>query len=651
MRHTVAETLKTSSGTSETHNITYTYDNLSRLTGESATCSSPAGSYSEEYTYDVVGNRTYREVLANSVTLTTEYQYYTDGADKLEKETHTGPVACVPVGDTQYYAYAGTSGGLTYKTSGGAPIGKVKAFMLGLPNELAGYMLALMLICVPVSFFAPALARIIRRREQKGLSLYHRCLCVLLAYMMLISPAGLESVAQASSQYSQISTADWAGYKYIEYTYDDNGSCITKTTKNSSNTAVESVAYTYSLHNKLDTVTTDPITGNTVSVVEYTYNDEGIRVKAVSYDMPRGGGTHTNVITKTFLIDSQNHTGYAQVLEESDGTTRTTYTIGDDVITQCAGTTPKHLIYDGQGSTRQLTDSAGALITDQTFNYDAYGVMVGYSGTPQTNLRYTGEYYDTALKQYNLRARYYNPLNGRFNQVDAFAGNISDPISLHKYCYVHDNPVNGVDPTGLFKFSPGMLRLVKAFGVDMAIRIMIGIRATAVLGDEYQKTVNPLAKINRWIGIVSQMEPDQQWIREFMLRPDIVDVQNETVHEIKPDNPAGIALGEKQIDNYIDVLDVRYPGSFFRPGTWTPPQYSYELAHVPGIPGLSARIRTRNAGFGIIAYTVDPNPETIIATVVISYEVSKAISAKLADMARLEGHIGMATTLSVMGGF
>jgi hypothetical protein len=162
--------------------------------------------------------------------------------------------------------------------------------------------------------------------------------------------------------------------------------------------------------------------------------------------------------------------------------------------------------------------------------------------------------------------------------------------------------------------------------------------------------VNPLAKVNRWIGTISDVPPDQ-WIQEFMLRPDIVDVENQTVYEIKPDNPASIALGEKQIDNYIDVLDTRYPGSFFYPGTWSPPRYSYELGHIPGFPGLSVRIRTRNAGFGIIAYTVDPNPETVIAVVVISYEVSKAISAKLADMARLEGHIGMASTLSVMGGF
>ena len=66
----------------------------------------------------------------------------------------------------------------------------------------------------------------------------------------------------------------------------------------------------------------------------------------------------------------------------------------------------------------------------------------------QTSLLYTGEQYDGAADQYYLRARYYNPLNGIFNRVDPYAGNMQDPQSLHKYAYVHNNPVNGIDPTG-----------------------------------------------------------------------------------------------------------------------------------------------------------------------------------------------------------
>ena len=52
-----------------------------------------------------------------------------------------------------------------------------------------------------------------------------------------------------------------------------------------------------------------------------------------------------------------------------------------------------------------------------------------------------------------LRARYYQPPTGRFNRVDPFAGNTSDPQSLHKYVYAHANPVIVVDPSGLFSVS------------------------------------------------------------------------------------------------------------------------------------------------------------------------------------------------------
>jgi len=172
-------------------------------------------------------------------------------------------------------------------------------------------------------------------------------------------------------------------------------------------------------------------------------------------------------MVNNYLIDAYNHTGYAQVFEEYDGVNRT-YTIGDDVISQYDGTSVGHFLYDGLGSVRQLTNSSGNVVADQVFNYDAYGVLLGYTGTPQTNLRYTGEYYDTALKQYNLRARYYDPLNGRFNQTDSYSGNNHDPQSLHKYLYCHANPVNAIDPSGNFDY----------FITSIAILIGVAIVAT-----------------------------------------------------------------------------------------------------------------------------------------------------------------------------
>ena len=329
-----------------------------------------------------------------------------------------------------------------------------------------------MLVLIPVVAFAPVIFKLYRRFSKSAcgdtgihLSLFNRCVCVLLSYVMFLGPVVLDSLAQGQIQYSGLCTADWAKDDSISYTYDLNGAVETKTSTTSGNTT-ESVTYEYNLQNRLWRVSTTTYTGGvpdtTVSVVEYTYNPSGIRTQKDTYDTDDGGTTSTNEVVTDYLIDPYNHTGYAQVLEETsdDGTnlTRIQYTIGDDVISQTTSTYSsgwsaggtQYLLYDGHGSTRQLIAQDKSIIDE--YSYDGYGVMLGGNPTPAdqsaTNLLYTGEQFDSNLSQYYLRARYYNQNNGRFNRVDPFAGNTTDPQSLHKYTYCHNNPVNGIDPSG-----------------------------------------------------------------------------------------------------------------------------------------------------------------------------------------------------------
>jgi len=75
-------------------------------------------------------------------------------------------------------------------------------------------------------------------------------------------------------------------------------------------------------------------------------------------------------------VDDLNPTGYAQVIEEVvGGAVKREYSYGLQRISQnqiISGTwTPSFYGYDGGGSVRQLTNSAGT-VTD-SYNYDALG--------------------------------------------------------------------------------------------------------------------------------------------------------------------------------------------------------------------------------------------------------------------------------------
>jgi len=258
------------------------------------------------------------------------------------------------------------------------------------------------------------------------------------------------------------------------YAYDGNGSVTGKT--NSSGT----LTYTYNVANKLNGV----LLGG-VPKASYLYNDQGIRVSATA----NGSTTH-------YLIDANNHTGYAQVMEELlavGGTPSTSYTIGDEVLAQCGttATAPSYFLQDGHGNNRQLAQMNGTVTSH--YSYEAYGAVLGTStsssadaavGSGITSKLFCGEQYDATLHMYNLRARYYDSSNGRFNQRDTFAGNNDDPQTLHKYLYANCDSVNESDPTGKF---PEIL-------ITIAI-IVIAVIVIAIIGDMLRDLLE-----DRWVG-------------------------------------------------------------------------------------------------------------------------------------------------------
>src|SRR5208283_652578 len=229
-------------------------------------------------------------------------------------------------------------------------------------------------------------------------------------------------------------------------TYDANGNTLT--------TAGKTFAYDFA--NRLKSMTAASVT------VTIQYDADGNRVSKT-----------VNGVTTRYLVDDLNPTGYAQVVEEvTAGAVTRQYTYGLQRISQTQqianAWTPAFYGYDGGGTVRLLTDSTGS-VTD-TYDYDAFGNEVNTTGSAPNVYLYRGEQYDSDLLLYYLRARYFNPLTGRFVTRDIEVANAlthgtcrrcakascnalhptptETNKSLPPYLYADGNPVNKLDRSG-----------------------------------------------------------------------------------------------------------------------------------------------------------------------------------------------------------
>ena len=381
---------------------------------------------------------------------------------------------------------------------------------------------------------------------------------------------------------------------------------------------------------------------DTVNIVHYTYNPQGIRVGKHAWTETSGTGNNDDIYTD-YLIDPSNHTGYAQVLEEAviDGVSmvKTHYAIGDDVLSQSESdwtwneTTeswdlntaydPQYLLYDGHGSTRQLVRPDQSVI--DSYSYDGYGVLLqdkanfipqggsltpGYTPQQATNLLYAGEQFDTDAQQYYLRARYYNQSNGTFNRTDPYAGNTQDPQSLHKYAYVHNNPVNAIDPTGLFSLVEisiaslivGILTTITYVACAFWEKSQYTPQAIGNLIHEAIFTYYRLAgfKCNNWIAKTGDPSPFNRKrpdCRCHMPGPFLGQV-----YEIKPLHEA--LIGQAQLTDYISDLGTWYPGIVWYPGTSL---LCPRVIPKSQLPFTFLTVYTSLPSPGLIAYQVVPD--------------------------------------------
>ena len=195
------------------------------------------------------------------------------------------------------------------------------------------------------------------------------------------------------------------------FTYDKAGNL----------TADDRARYTYDLFNRTEKVET--FDGH---IQINHYDAEGLR-----------SGIEEDGRLVQFIFRSQE---VVTQLEEEKGMTR--YIRGYDLIASDAdcARTYYHYASDELGSITHVV--AGEDILNR-YEYDAWGNLTLCEETVENRFKFNGQQYDPISQQYYLRARYYNPVIGRFTQEDTYRG---DGLNLYAYC--RNNPVYYADPSG-----------------------------------------------------------------------------------------------------------------------------------------------------------------------------------------------------------
>ena len=163
----------------------------------------------------------------------------------------------------------------------------------------------------------------------------------------------------------------------------------------------------------------------TGSVQENRYDAEGLR-----FELLENGRRTSFVYHDGELLQEEGR--------EEQGTS---YHLGAGMEAFRRGQELSYYHRDEQLSTTFITGGHGDVLN--SYQYDAFGIPLDTTEQLNNRIRYTGQQYDDVTGQYYLRARYYNPVAGRFMQEDVYQG---DGLNLYAYC--GNNPVVYDDPSG-----------------------------------------------------------------------------------------------------------------------------------------------------------------------------------------------------------
>jgi RHS repeat-associated protein len=195
--------------------------------------------------------------------------------------------------------------------------------------------------------------------------------------------------------------------------------------------------FTYDSANRLTSVTSGTLT------TAFEYDGLGNRTAQT-----------VDGVTTEYVLDVAG--GLPEVIVATTGGASTRYVqVQGQVLAQQDSGAWAYVLPDHLGSVRQLVGSDNQVSLAQS--YEPFGGLFESAGSGASEFGYTGEWWDAEAGVLYLRARYYEPVVGRFVSKDLWQGDSSRPQSLNAWNYVQGNPLNFTDPSG---------RIFCPYGVD-----------------------------------------------------------------------------------------------------------------------------------------------------------------------------------------
>lgn len=323
------------------------------------------------------------------------------------------------------------------------------------------------------------------------------------------------------------------------YTYDNNGN----QTKKPSGNFNPDPTFTYDFENRLVTYVTSA--GNPY---DFKYDGLGNRLRK---NMP-------TAVTR-YIYDNSGPLSRLMATSGDQNFATTFWIYGLGLIKDGDG---RYHLEDASGNMRFTTSSTGSKSTSA--NYDPFGNIRTSSGI-LPDFRFNQQQFDEGSGLYYLRARYYDPETGRFISRDPVKGHLAIPQTHNPYTYAINDPINLSDPSGEQVWVE-FLKACVGKGASLLSKSTPAVQ---------RGTQNP--KVQEAITKGQEMHKLQQYptgyqkeiVLESGKRVDAMSNTLKHIIELKPNNPAAIQKGEKQLEGYLDELNAT------KGGGWTGEIWTY----------------------------------------------------------------------------